>query len=87
LLKDRIREIRKLRGYTLQQMADKLNMALRSYQHYESGYNIPPVDTLVKIADILNVSIDYLLERDDFLKSLGVNVDLYKTNLQGYPTN
>ena len=76
MFKDRVRAARIQRKITLQTMADKLNMGLRSYQHYEGGDVYPTYDGLVKIADILNVPTDFLLGRDDYLRSLGVSVDV-----------
>lgn len=58
---------RKEHGQTAQNMADMLGIALRSYRAYESGDREPSFETLVKIADFLNVSTDYLLCRDEFL--------------------
>lgn len=81
----RLNETRKNKGFTAQKMADQLGLALRSYQFYEGGKRSPSLDTLVKIADILNVPTDYLLGRDDYLKSLGVSVDEYQTNLPDSP--
>lgn len=72
---NRLNQIRKSRGFTAQKMADLLGLALRSYQFYESGKRSPSLDTLVKIADILEISTDYLLCRDEFLKSHGVSAD------------
>lgn len=71
----RLNYIRKKQGYTAQKMADILSVSIRTYRHYESGHTFPSSDTLVKIADTLNVSIDYLLGRDEWLKSHGVFVD------------
>ena len=71
----RLNETRKSKGFTAQFMANSLNVALRSYRMYESGDRSPSLEMLVKIADILNVSLDYLLCRDDFLKSRGVFSD------------
>ncbi|MDE7052706.1 MAG: helix-turn-helix domain-containing protein [Lachnospiraceae bacterium] len=68
----RLNNIRKRRGFTAQKMADILSVSIRTYRHYESGHTFPSPDTLVKIADTLNVSIDYLLGRDEWLKSRGV---------------
>ena len=65
----RLNEIRKSKGFTAQQMADSLNINLRSYRKYESGDRQPSLDMLIKIADKLNVYTDYLLERDCFLGS------------------
>jgi len=74
----RLNSIRKSKGFTAQAMADQLGMLLRSYQFYEAGKRSPSLDTLVKIADILDVPTDYLLGRDEFLKSHGVSVDDYQ---------
>ena len=57
----RLNETRKNKGFTAQKMADQLGLALRSYQFYEGGKRSPSLDTLVKIADILDVPTDYLL--------------------------
>lgn len=72
---ERLNLARKSRGITAQQMANYLCMGIRSYRNYESGDRFPSPDTLVKIADKLDVSIDYLLGRDVFLKSHGVSFD------------
>lgn len=65
----RLREMRMFHHYTQQQLADLLNIALRSYQKYEQGEREPSYNTLIRVADILDVSIDYLLGRDDFIES------------------
>lgn len=64
---DRLNTIRKERGFTAQQMADMLQTGIRNYRKYESGDAKPTLEGLVAIADILDVSIDYLLCRDEFL--------------------
>ena len=63
----RLNERRKMLMVTAQQMADMLHIGVRSYRNYESGDREPSLDLLVKIADYLDVSIDYLLGRDEFL--------------------
>ena len=73
MFEDRLRGTRIFRGFTLQHMADLLSVGLRNYQKYESGDARPTYEGLVIIADTLNVPIDFLLGRDDFLKSLGVS--------------
>ena len=73
----RLRKMRMKHGFTQQNMADKINVALRSYQKYEEGSREPSFNLLVQFADILDTSTDYLLCRDDYLKSHGVSVDEY----------
>lgn len=59
-----LNKTRKSKGITAQQMADHLNINLRSYRAYESNDRQPSFETLVKIADKLNVTTDYLLNRN-----------------------
>ena len=61
---DILNKARKSQGITAQQMADYLNINLRSYRAYESNDRQPSLQTLVKIADKLNLTTDYLLGRD-----------------------
>ncbi len=82
----RLREMRMNRGYTQQRLADELGIALRSYQCYETGTRTPNYTLLVHVADILDVSLDYLLGRDDFMKSHGVSFDGCPVNPPVHPT-
>lgn len=63
----RLNQTRKEKGFTAQQMADMLNMQIRGYRKYESGDSEPSIGNIIKIADYLNVSVDYLFGRDEFL--------------------
>lgn len=67
MFSQRLNQIRKDRGLSAQKMADLLHTGIRNYRKYESGDAKPTLDGLVQIADILDVSTDYLLCRDDFL--------------------
>lgn len=71
----RLRKIRNQRGFTQQRMADLLSIALITYQKYEQGVRNPSFECLVSIANILDVSIDYLLGRDDFLRTHGISFE------------
>lgn len=64
MLKERLKEARKARHMTAQQMADILQTGIRNYRKYESGDAKPTLEGLVLIADTLNVTTDYLLCRD-----------------------
>lgn len=63
----RLNQTRKSCGYTAQNMADMLGIGIRSYRAYESDDREPYFENLIKIADYLDVSTDYLLCRDQFL--------------------
>lgn len=68
---ERLKQARKKAGYTQQQAAESLNLATRSYQRYEAvnGQCDPPLATLVEMANLFDVSIDWLLCRDVWLSS------------------
>ena len=63
----RLRSARMEKKITQQVMADMLCLSLNGYQKYEQNERFPSPDCLVQIGDILDVSIDFLLGRDDFL--------------------
>lgn len=60
----RLRQARMARKLTQQVLADKVGVALRSYQCYEQGVREPSLALLVALADVLEVPTDYLLCRD-----------------------
>ena len=64
-MKNRLKQLRKARGYTQVaiQMHTGIEQALLS--KFENGERIPPTETLVKLAEFYNVSIDYILCRTD----------------------
>ena len=72
----RIKAARAFRKLTQQKVADVLGMTINAYQKYEQSERSPSLETLVKIADLFQVPTDWLLCRDDYLKSLGVSVDV-----------
>lgn len=60
-LKDNLKELRKNNNFTLKDISKKLNVALSTYNGYELGNNLPTIFTVQTIADIYQVSVDYLL--------------------------
>lgn len=61
----RLSRLRKSKKWSLQYTADRLGIAKSTYAGYESGYREPPLETLKKLADLLETSVDYLLGRID----------------------
>lgn len=62
---DIFKVLRENRSYTQQQLADALHVTKNSISHYERGISMPDLGTLCAIADIFDVSLDYLLGRSD----------------------
>ncbi|WP_044737254.1 helix-turn-helix domain-containing protein [Geobacillus kaustophilus] len=61
----RLRMLRKAKGLTQEELGRKVNVTKVSISGYESGNRTPDMDTLKALADALDVSIDYLLGRDN----------------------
>ncbi len=57
----RIKALRKVRHWTQKELGQRLGIRFEQLNKYESGLNSPPVEMLVKLADALETSVDYLL--------------------------
>jgi transcriptional regulator with XRE-family HTH domain len=51
--------------YTQGYVADLIGVARSTYTAYENGTKQPPIETVTKIADLFNVSTDYLVGRSN----------------------
>lgn len=61
MLQMRFKEIRKARKLTQNQVANLLDIPVRTYQNYERGVNDPDTDIICKLADYYGVTTDYLI--------------------------
>lgn len=57
-------KLRKENGLSQQKLGNEIGLARNTICQYESGNRVPDVDTLVRIADYFNVTVDYLLGRE-----------------------
>lgn len=62
---ERMRELRNQRNMTQKNLADELGITVRTYQYYEADDHRPDIETLIKLADFYDVTIDYLVGRTD----------------------
>jgi transcriptional regulator with XRE-family HTH domain len=62
---ERLKVLRNARKLTQARLAELLEVSPRVYNRWEQGTAIPHFDTVVKIADILRVSLDELAGRKD----------------------
>lgn len=69
---ERLSELRKSKKWSLQDTADQLGIAKSTYAGYETGYRWPLLQSLSKIADLFNTSVDYILGRTDDVRSENV---------------
>lgn len=61
----RLKQLRQKRGISQLKLAMDLGMNQNSISRYESGEREADYQTLIRLADYFNVSIDYLLERTE----------------------
>ena len=60
---ERIAMLRKERGWNQQQLADKINVSQSTLAMWETDKRRPNTDALNDLADIFNVSLDFLMYR------------------------
>lgn len=61
IFKKRLKEARKKRAYTQAEVALELNIPRVNITNYETGRTQPDIDTLGRLADLYEVSADWLL--------------------------
>ena len=81
---ERLKKLRKKARLTQVDIARKLGISQQAYASWERGIKKPTQENLVKIAQILNVSVDYLVgnseERTDELDNIEL---LFRMNSKG----
>ena len=61
MLAEQIASLRMKAGMTQRELAQKLHIGPSAIGMYEQGRREPSVETLIQIADIFGVSLDYLM--------------------------
>lgn len=71
IIAKRLRECRRKAGYTQMQAAVYSDITETAYTNYERATQLPRLDILVRIADLYQVSLDYLAGRTDDPRPIG----------------
>ena len=81
---ERLKTLRKQVQLTQAQIAEKLDISQQAYASWERGTKKPIQENLVKIAQVLNVSVDYLVGNSDYTEDKLDNVELlFRMNSKG----
>ena len=59
----RLRELRNKSGLTQNEIANKLGVSGQTILNWENGIYEPKINQLIQLADLFDVTIDYLVER------------------------
>ena len=65
VLAERLKLLRKERKWSRKQVAEQLKIVERTYQRYENAERDPTASVLVELADLYDVSVDYLVGRTE----------------------
>lgn len=67
----RLKELRKANGYTIEQFAEAVRISKSTVGYYENNNRMPDIEILSRIADVLNVSADYLIGKTNTTATKG----------------
>ena len=67
-MSNRIKDLRKSRGFTEEEIAEYLGIHQTTYGSYETGKLKIPMESCEKLADFYKTSLDYLLGRTSRIK-------------------
>lgn len=85
MFSDNLKRIRKEKGFSQEQLAVKLNVVRQTVSKWEKGFSVPDADLLMKLAEVLDVTVDDLLGKkidiaDDENKTDKLSLELAKLN-------
>ena len=58
----RLKELRKQKGWTQKELANRLDIRYSHLNKYENGMHAPPLEKLIQLSDIFDVSLDFLVK-------------------------
>ena len=61
MLNENIKNFRKNKGYTQEELANKLNVVRQTISKWEKGYSVPDAEMLKKLAEIFDTNVSQLL--------------------------
>lgn len=72
MFKDNLMALRKMKGLSQEELADKINVSRQTLSKYETGESLPDVEKCKQIADVFDVSLDDLVNYDSKATGLAV---------------
>ena len=61
MFNENLKELRKNKGFTQEELASKVNVVRQTVSKWEKGLSVPDADSLQKIAEVLEVDVSQLL--------------------------
>ena len=90
--KDKIVVLRKKNNLSQEALAEKLNMSRQAISKWESGSSYPDMNTILKVCEVLNCTLDELLDdnalgNNNFEKQNKVNINKWIKDILNFITN
>lgn len=82
ILSEKITTLRKQKGWSQEELAEKLGISRQSVSKWESTASLPDLDKIIKMSDIFGVSTDYLL-KDELEEITAPGSAEYGTSVEG----
>ena len=82
---NRIKELRKKRNISQDKLSRLLNVHQTAISQWETGRTLPDSESLIKIADALDTTVDYLLGNDLPEREKGVRIPVIGNSAAGLP--
>lgn len=73
IIGNRITILRTRKGITQKKLAQLSNITEASLSRYENGLREPKINTLIKLSDVLDSTVDYLIGKTDIENGVIVN--------------
>ena len=83
---NRITILRTRKGMTQKKLAQLSNITEASLSRYENGLREPKINTLIKLSDVLDSTVDYLIGKTDIENGVIVNKLTIPENLRDIKT-
>ena len=76
---ERLKEIRKKRSLTQEQLSEKVDVSLEYISQIERGLKMPSMQVFIKLVEVLDVSADYLLRDTVSTRNLYGDIQIGRT--------
>ena len=70
---EKLKNERKIKGWSQEELAEKLYVSRQSISKWENGQNYPSIETIIKVSDLFGVTIDEMLRSDEQLTKKVIN--------------
>ncbi|RKM61880.1 XRE family transcriptional regulator [Butyrivibrio sp. CB08] len=75
IFSEKLQLIRKNKGLTQEELAEKLDVSRQAVAKWESGQAYPDISNLIQISNLFNVTVDYLVRDQECMVNCAVDVE------------